>query len=268
MNTHGKPPLRQNLKARELYRAGRFEEFVAACRDNVEWSRVRIGEHSMSVRLWLLQLATGFVELGKHAEALECQTEALDLLRQRQEQDTTLYAECLVLMGNSLRRLGRDVEAEARYVEALQILSGLPEEADAFRAGALTNYGILLRKQHRLREAETLLIQALPATLGKRSSALTAAVFGCLGCLYREWGKLRAAERCLVKAIRIYKRQRNADSRLYGQALMVLGGICESTSRIEEARSYYATAAEVFASSHPPCHDTSNLCRQKLRTVS
>jgi tetratricopeptide (TPR) repeat protein len=257
--------LRQKDEFRDLARRGKLNELVTRCQDLVELARERHGEQHADTAIALEWLADASYEQGDWPSAILHGRQALGIWRTLFAAPSRQVVCCLNHLAESSLMLRQWAELEAIVIEALALFDELPESEKLqcpdpafFKAMAEYHRG-------KFDSAEQLLVRVLHHYLRLLESwygdkynwtdAGLAAIFDRLSMVYREQGKLSAAERTIRKAIRIHRR--GADGKIwvsYARMWRSLGIIQTRLEQPAQARASLRRALRLVKRCREPGH--------------
>jgi tetratricopeptide (TPR) repeat protein len=190
--------------------------------------------------------------LGRNAEALRDQREALDIWRRAAEPDYVQLALLNDSIAMCLTDLGYHSQAEASEREALAIRQKTLEPNSLGIAASLNNLGVILSREQRFSEGRQSLESAalIFEQFGESEQQRLTAVLGNLGGLYYAQARNRA--QLYAKAEEVYRRKLAIEERMLGPSdtrvaatLAMLGEVLYRERAYNEAGRIYGRSLAI-----------------------
>ncbi|MGA3239005.1 MAG: tetratricopeptide repeat protein [Bryobacteraceae bacterium] len=190
--------------------------------------------------------------LGRNAEALRDQREALDIWRRAAEPDYVQLALLNDSIAMCLTDLGYHSRAEASEREALAIRQKTLEPNSLGIAASLNNLGVILSREQRFSEGRQSLESAalIFEQFGESEQQRLTAVLGNLGGLYYAQARNRA--QLYAKAEEVYRRKLAIEERMLGPSdtrvaatLAMLGEVLYRERAYNEAGRIYGRSLAI-----------------------
>jgi tetratricopeptide (TPR) repeat protein len=250
---------------RELEQRGKLNELVKRCNELVERTREQHGELHADSATALVWLGHAYYELGDWRTAISWQERSLGISRTLFGAPSKQVVCCLNRLADSHLMMRQWEELEAIVSEAMQSFSELPECERLKCPDPAFIEAMVELHRHKFDSAERILVRALRHQLRRLESfygrnynwtdSELAAIFDRLSLVYREQGKLFAAERTIRKAMRLH-RSGAAGKVWVGYARMwrSLGMIQSRLERHTQARASLRRALRLVRRCREPGH--------------
>jgi tetratricopeptide (TPR) repeat protein len=234
-------------QTRKLFEQDKLSEVVSYCTSLLPELRAARGDQHPDVGRALSEMARAYYYLGNYQASLETNKEALKINCASAERVT---AECIRSLSNlalDYRLTGRIAEAELAYERAFELMEKLAPGEEWDRATTLLGRAQVHDIKEEFADAERLLFDALRMRIRAYGwcSPNVAIVFDNLGGVYRQMGKMLAAERAIRKAIRMYRACDSAETVNCGMAIRSLARMLARQSQLSEAKALANEALDI-----------------------
>jgi tetratricopeptide (TPR) repeat protein len=184
--------------------------------------------------------------LGRNAEALRDEREALDIWRQGADPDYLQLALIHETIAACLADLGFGNQAEAAEREALAIRSKNLEPNSLGVAASLNNLGVMLAREQRFSEARQTLESAalIFEQFGESEQQRLTAVLGNLGGVY--FTQARNSAQLYAKAEEVYRRKLAIEERILGPSDLRMAATLEMLGEVLYCERAYNEAERIY----------------------
>ena len=234
------------------------EEAEALTDEEKQW----ILECSDSRVAVLNEMACFYRGISEFDKSLKCFRTVEEELRARGLENNSAYAVVILNLAGALRLMGRLDEALDTFRQAETILLNSKNTDDYELAGLYNNTGLVYQDMGKLELAAENFEKALTYLVKvPDNDAEIATNHANLAVTYYNLGKAEEAERCLDKAIDMFKDLDGGMNPHYAGALNTKAAVAYRSGRFEEAASLFVTAAEKTKLIFGESKDYALLCR-------
>jgi len=211
-------------QTRKLFEQDKLSEVVDYCALLLPKLRAARGDQHPDVGRALSEMARAYYYLGDYKASLETNKEAIKINCDSVERVTARCICDLSNLGVAYRLTGRIAEAELVYERAFELMEKLTPGEEWDWACTLLGRAQVHAIREEFEDAERLLFEALRLRIRADDwfSPDVALVLDNLSGVYRQMGKMLAAERAIRKAIRMYRACDSAETVNCGMAIRSL----------------------------------------------